>query len=73
MPGVVRLATGAWFDPDGRTEKHGNPNALTLDRGASGFSQGCAAQSCLVEAARFEGTPPAVTAFTLPAGIAEPD
>jgi biotin/methionine sulfoxide reductase len=68
-PGVVRLATGAWFDPEGPIEKHGNPNALTLDRGASSFSQGCAAQSCLVEARRFEGPPPTVTAFALPAGI----
>ena len=73
MPGVARLATGAWFDPkegpEGTTEKHGNPNALTLDRGASGFSQGCAAQSCLVQARRLDGPPPPVTAFTLPRGI----
>jgi biotin/methionine sulfoxide reductase len=71
MPGVARLATGAWFDPEGTTEKHGNPNSLTLDRGASSFSQGCAAQSCLVEAQLFKGPPPLVTAFTLPRGIAE--
>jgi len=59
MPGVVRLATGAWWDcPDGGTERSGNPNALTLDRGASSFSQGCSAQTCLIEVRRFEGTPP---------------
>lgn len=68
MPGVAKLATGAWFDPDpeGGPEKHGNPNVLTLDVGASGLSQGCIAQTCLVGLRRFEGTPPRVTAFDLP-------
>lgn len=61
MPGVVRLATGAWWDcPDGGTERAGNPNALTLDRGASSFSQGCSAQTCLIEARRFEGEAPPI-------------
>ncbi len=67
MPGVVRLATGAWFDPWQGGDRHGNPNVLTLDRGASGFSQGCAAQTCLVQAQAFRGEPPAVRAFDLPA------
>ncbi len=40
---------------------------LTLDRGASGFSQGCAAQTCLVQARPFHGEPPPVRAFDLPA------
>ena len=71
MRGVARLATGAWFDPADWTEKHGNPNALTLDRGASGFSQGCAAQSCLVQAPRLDGPAPPVTAYVLPCGISE--
>jgi biotin/methionine sulfoxide reductase len=70
-PGVVRLSTGAWFDPlDAGTnqplEKHGNPNVLTLDLGASQLSQGCMAQTCLVEIERFEGAAPDVTAHTLP-------
>jgi biotin/methionine sulfoxide reductase len=64
--GVARLNTGAWFDPDAGLEKHGNPNSLTLDRGASSLSQGCAAQTCLVEVKRFEGEPPPVTAHDLP-------
>ncbi|MGH8261488.1 MAG: molybdopterin dinucleotide binding domain-containing protein, partial [Steroidobacteraceae bacterium] len=56
MPGVVRLSTGAWWDcPDGGTERCGNPNALTVDRGASSFSQGCSAQTCLIEARRYAG------------------
>ncbi|MBS0538770.1 MAG: molybdopterin-dependent oxidoreductase [Proteobacteria bacterium] len=71
-PGVVRLSTGAWFDPEQigsnrPLEKHGNPNALTLDIGASKLSQGCVAQTCLVEIERFDGPAPAVTAHRLPA------
>ena len=72
-PGVVKLSTGAWFDPSswrasgpGNTEKHGNPNVLTLDIGASSLSQGCIAQTCLVEIERFDGPAPAVTAHKLP-------
>ncbi|MCW5747268.1 MAG: molybdopterin guanine dinucleotide-containing S/N-oxide reductase [Alphaproteobacteria bacterium] len=70
-PGVARLSTGAWFDPHDTganrpLEKHGNPNVLTLDRGASQLSQGCTAQTCLVEIERYDGEPPGVTAHTLP-------
>ncbi|MBV8193682.1 MAG: molybdopterin-dependent oxidoreductase [Alphaproteobacteria bacterium] len=69
--GVVRLSTGAWFDPSDAgsnqpLEKHGNPNALTLDIGASKLSQGCIAQTCLVEIERFDGRAPAVTAHQPP-------
>jgi biotin/methionine sulfoxide reductase len=69
--GVVRLSTGAWFDPadsgsNQPLEKHGNPNALTLDIGASKLSQGCIAQTCLVEIARSEAPAPARTAHRLP-------
>src|SRR5690606_37453307 len=54
MPGVVQLATGAWFDPldparPGSLEKHGNANALTLDKGTSRLAQGPSAHICLVE------------------------
>ena len=68
---VVRLSTGAWFDPvladaNRPLEKHGNPNALTLDIGASKLSQGCSAQTCLVEIERHDGPIPAVTAHDLP-------
>ncbi len=62
MPGVVRLATGSWWDsPDAGAERSGNPNALTLDRGASSFSQGCSAQTCLVQARRYRGDAPPIT------------
>jgi biotin/methionine sulfoxide reductase len=69
--GVVRLSTGAWFDPEDAgsnrpLEKHGNPNALTLDIGASKLSQGCIAQTCLVEIERYDGPAPEVTAHKLP-------
>ena len=69
--GVVVLATGAWWDPEvpgdpTSIDRHGNPNTLTRDVGASSMSQGCAAQTCLVEVVRFEGEAPKVRAFELP-------
>jgi biotin/methionine sulfoxide reductase len=66
MPGVLRLATGAWYDPVDGLERHGNPNTLTLDRPSSSLSQGCAAQTCLADIRRYEDDPPPVTAFELP-------
>ncbi len=72
-PGVVRLSTGAWFDPSqwrasgpGNLERHGNPNVLTLDLGASRLSQGCSAQTCLVQVEPFRGDPPAAAPYALP-------
>ena len=69
--GVVQLPTGAWYDPAVRGEpgamcKHGNPNVLTPDKGTSRLAQGPIAHTCLVEVERFEGVPPAVTAFEPP-------
>ncbi|WP_274631049.1 molybdopterin guanine dinucleotide-containing S/N-oxide reductase [Arvimicrobium flavum] len=68
MPGVARLATGAWYDPDPDTglEKHGNPNVLTLDVGTSSFAQGSVAQTCLVEVSGPVRDAPQVTAFDPP-------
>ena len=71
MRGVVQLSTGAWYDPEepgveGSLCKHGNPNVLTRDVGTSRIGQGPSAQTVLVEVARFEGTPPPVTAFVPP-------
>ncbi|MDX5402505.1 MAG: molybdopterin-dependent oxidoreductase, partial [Rhodobacterales bacterium] len=48
-PGVVQIATGAWYDPDGDTCLHGNPNTLTPDKGTSKLAQGPIAHSCLVQ------------------------
>ena len=64
--GVVAMATGAWWNPaePGATDApclHGNPNVLTQDVGTSRLGQGSAAQSCLVEIARWPGEPPPVT------------
>jgi biotin/methionine sulfoxide reductase len=70
VAGVVRLPTGAWFDPlpgSERLDTHGNPNAVTRDIGTSRLGQGCAAQSCLVQVEAYAGTPPGVTAFAPPA------
>jgi biotin/methionine sulfoxide reductase len=71
-PGVVALATGAWYDPAtpglvSSLEKHGNPNVLTLDKGTSRLAQGPSAQTALVEIERFNGPLPPVTAFEPPA------
>ena len=71
-PGVVQLATGAWFDPEdptviGSLDKHGNPNVLTLDKGTSKLAQCSSAQTALVEVQRFAGAVPEITAFVPPA------
>lgn len=73
MPGVLRLSTGAWYDPlrlgdadPTNLDKHGNPNVLTRDVGSSRLGQGCSAHSCLVEVERHAGPAPAVTAFDPP-------
>jgi biotin/methionine sulfoxide reductase len=70
-PGVIRLSTGAWYDPavrgePGALEKHGNPNVLTPDRGTSKLAQGPIAHSALVEVELYDGEAPPVTAFEPP-------
>ncbi|MDX2144765.1 MAG: molybdopterin guanine dinucleotide-containing S/N-oxide reductase [Rhodospirillaceae bacterium] len=79
-PGVVQLATGAWFDPAptsttaGGNELpfcvHGNPNVLTRDASSSKLAQGSTAQTCLVEVEKWTGTVPPVTIFTPPEIVA---
>ncbi len=63
--GVMRLATGAWYDPltPGGLDVHGNPNVLTPDRGTSRLAQGPSAHSTLVQIERFAGTVPPITVF----------
>ena len=70
-PGVVQIATGAWYDPAqpgriGTLDVHGNPNLVTEDRPSSKLSQGCAAQSVLVEIERYDGDLPPIRAFDPP-------
>ncbi len=74
MPGVARLATGAWHDPDetGR-DRHGNPNVLTLDKGTSTLAQGSVAQTCLVTVTGPVNVPPCTTAFDPPKFVALTD
>ena len=71
MPGVIRLSTGAWYDPKepgriGALDKHGNPNMLTPDKGTSKLGQGPIAHTALVEIERFDGDPGEVTVFAPP-------
>ena len=68
LPGVAAIATGAWFDPviwdpNNPLECHGNPNAVTLDIGASHLTQACVAQTCLVEIETFRDLPSPVRAL----------
>ncbi len=70
-PGVIELATGAWYDPldpsdPGSLDKHGNPNVLTLDKPTSRLAQCCAAQTALVEVERYDGPAPEITAYDPP-------
>lgn len=53
MPGVLLIATGAWWQPDDNGTCHaGNPNAVTPDIGTSEIAQGPSALSCLVRVCR---------------------
>ncbi|WP_417588101.1 molybdopterin-dependent oxidoreductase [Pararhodobacter oceanensis] len=58
LQGVVLLPTGSTYDPDGPIDRGSNPNVLTRDIGTSELGQGCAAQSCLVEIARYDAPLP---------------
>lgn len=64
-PDCISLPTGAWYDPqmvDGmRLEVHGNPNALTLDKGCSALSQGNSAHTTVVRAERWSAPLPPLT------------
>jgi biotin/methionine sulfoxide reductase len=72
-PGVVQLATGAWYDPedaeaDNPLCAHGNPNVLTRDVGTSRLSQGCTGQLTCVQVTRFTGNLPPIRAYDPPSG-----
>ena len=65
--GVVQMATGAWWDPDEQGMcRHGNPNALTRDRGTSSLGQGPTAHTCMVEVEKMDAPAPPMTAFDPP-------
>lgn len=68
-PGVVQLATGAWFDPSApevATCIHGNPNAVTRDIGTSRLAQGCTGQLTRVEVRRHQAPLPPLRTRTPP-------
>jgi biotin/methionine sulfoxide reductase len=67
LPGVVVMATGAWFDPalDG-VERGGNPNVLSQDIGTSSLTQGPSALSVLVEVEKCGVATGATSAYDLP-------
>jgi len=70
-PGVIELATGAWYEPKDfadphSLEIHGNPNVLTRDIGTSKLGQGPTAHSCLVEVEVFDQPLPEVRSFRQP-------
>src|SRR3546814_11471137 len=73
MPGVVQLATGAWYDPanaaspGSAVEKHGNPNVLTIDKGTSRLATGPSAHHCLVDVETWLDDLPEVPDFRTPA------
>ena len=49
MPGILSIATGAWWDPDeDGVCRNGNPNAVTQDIGTSEIAQGPSALTCMV-------------------------
>ncbi len=71
MPGVVQLATGAWYDPDpdGGDQPlciHGNPNVLTRDVGTSKLAQGCCGQVTVVDCEKHDGALKPIRAFDPP-------
>jgi biotin/methionine sulfoxide reductase len=77
-PGVVQLSTGAWYDPFEPSDPdtlcvHGNPNAVTLDRGTSRLAQASVGQHALVEIERWGGPLPPITVLDPPRIEARPD
>ena len=76
MAGVVRLACGAWYDPDIGADglcRNGNANVLTRDSGTSRLGQGPSSATALVEVERWHGAVPPVGIFQPPATAAGPD
>ncbi|MEQ6202299.1 molybdopterin guanine dinucleotide-containing S/N-oxide reductase [Sulfitobacter sp. HNIBRBA2951] len=59
LRGVIRISTGAWYDPDPETGecRAGNPNVLCRDKGTSQLAQGPTAHSCLVRVMARPGAP----------------
>jgi trimethylamine-N-oxide reductase (cytochrome c) len=74
-PGVIRVNEGGWFDPlepdkVGSLCKYGDVNTLTLDIGTSRLAQGNCGQTVVGDVEKYQGTPPEVTVFSAPLGLA---
>ena len=55
IPGVISLATGAWFSPTKEgLDISSNPNVLTADTGTSDLGQGAAAHNIEVEVEKYQ-------------------
>jgi len=71
-PGVVQMATGAWYDPVPVPGEPypvcvaGNPNMVTRDIGTSRLAQACTGQLCLVQVSPFEGEAPSGRGYDPP-------
>ena len=69
-PDCVALATGAWFDPQVVSgeilEVHGNPNALTVDKGTSSLAQATIGHTCLVQIERWTSPLPDIRVHSAP-------
>lgn len=73
-PGVVQMATGAWFHPvdlpDGQPlDSHGNPNVVTADVPTSQLAQGPCVNA-MVQVRRWIGDLPPLTPFEAPSIVA---
>lgn len=66
----VALPTGAWFDPQNiagrRIDVHGNPNVLTINKGASKLSQGSIGHTAIVRINRWNRPLPPVLSLSVP-------
>lgn len=75
LPGVIVIATGAWYDPAGveaqHLERHGNPNVLSFDLGTSKLTQGPSALSVLAEVEKWCGIVPPMRAHEPPEIVAQ--
>ncbi|MEX0348151.1 MAG: molybdopterin-dependent oxidoreductase [Paracoccaceae bacterium] len=76
-PDVLVLPTGAWLDiqdtPQGRLDAHGNPNVLTMDKGASALTQGNISHTALVRVEKWIDPLPKIRAFGPPQFVLHPD
>ncbi|WP_058913400.1 trimethylamine-N-oxide reductase 2 [Entomohabitans teleogrylli] len=65
-PGVICIHEGAWPDLENGICKNGAANVLTSDIPTSRLANGCAGNSALVYAEKYQGAAPKLTAFDEP-------